>query len=81
MLCGLAAITYIGLFGYCWFTAKKTVGMVDGEQHVLIEVREHWLMRNNEVWSPVFWLIENVAGYKYVGYVAAEENSAFLYEK
>jgi hypothetical protein len=73
---------YVGLFSYWWLTAKRTVAVVSGQRQVVIIVHETDLMHHTEpIWKPAFWFMERVGGFRYAGYIAAMEDSAFVYER
>ena len=73
---------YVGVFSYRWMSAKRTVAAVNGRRHVEVQVHQGDLMYHTEsVWKPAFWFMEHVGGYRYVGYIAAMEDSALVYEK
>jgi hypothetical protein len=73
---------YVGLFSYWWLSAKRTVAVVNGQRQVVVKVHQCSLMdRTQAVWEPAFWFMRHVGGYRYAGYIAAMEDSAFVYEK
>jgi len=73
---------YVGVFGYWWMSAKRTVTFVNGQRQVVVEVHQNDLMYHTQpIWKPAFWFMQHVGGYRYAGYVAAMKDSAFVYEK
>ena len=73
---------YIGLFSYWWLAAERTVATVSGRRCISVEVHQSDFMYHTQpIRKPAFWFVRCVGSYRYVGYVAAMENSAFLYEK
>jgi len=73
---------YVGVFSSWWLSAKRTVAVANGQRHVVVEVHQSELMYHTQpVWKPAFWFMEHVGGYRYTGYIAAMEDSAFVYEK
>lgn len=73
---------YVGVFSYWWLSAKTTVAFVNGQRQVVVRVHENRCMRKTyPIWTPAFWFMEHVFGYRYAGYIAAMEDSAIVYEK
>ena len=75
-------VIYISVFGYWWIGSKHESAVVNGKQMHGVRLHQSDLMSMTQpVWKPAFWFMESVCGYRYVGYVAEGEDSAFLFEK
>jgi hypothetical protein len=73
---------YVATFSYWWISGKRTVVSINGQQHVQVLVHQSDLMYFTQaLWGPGFWFMERIGGYRYAGYMAAGEDSAFAYEK
>lgn len=77
-----AAIVYVGVFTYWWTTSKTEEAVENGVRLSAVEVHQSELMYLTQpMWEPAFCFMERVRGYRYVGYIAAMEDSAFCFEK
>ncbi len=75
-------VSYVGLFSCWWLTGKRTVAVVNGQRQVVVRVRQTDFMYHTQpIWDPAFWFMEHAGGYRYAGYIAAMEDSAFVYAK
>ena len=71
-------VIYAGVFSYWWISASSSVV----GRHDVVRVHESDLMYHTRpIWKPAFWIMEHVGGYRYVGYIAAYEDSGFLFAK
>lgn len=78
----LAILLYIGTFAFWWVTSPSATRTVGGKEVHIVEVRQSDLMwRTQAIWEPAFWFLKSVCGYRYEGYIAAEEDSRFIYVK
>ena len=75
-------VAYVGLFSYWWLSAKRSVAFVNGKRQVAVRVHQTAFMSHTQpIWNPAFWFMEHVGGYRCGGYIAAMEDSAFVYER
>ncbi|MGA2866982.1 MAG: hypothetical protein ABSF95_21105 [Verrucomicrobiota bacterium] len=78
----LALVAYVGVFSYWWMTSKRMSVTENGRQLRQVELHQSEVMYLTQpMWDPAFWFMERVCGYRYLGYIAAMEDSAFCYEK
>ena len=81
LVCVLAA--YVGTFSYWWTTSQTEVRTTkSGQQIQMHRIRQNNFMACTQpVWTPAFWYMVHVRGYRYHGYIAAYDDSEFLYYK
>jgi hypothetical protein len=63
-------------------SGKRTTAFINGRRHVEVQLHQNDLMYHTQVlWMPAFWFMEHAAGFRRTGYIAAHEDSAFVFEK
>ena len=73
---------YAGLFSFWWLTSKRESGMFHGKEIREVELHQNDLMSLTQpMWNPAFWFVERILGYDPPGYIAAMEDSAFVFTK
>ena len=73
---------YVGFWSYRWVTGKRRVFAENGKQVTEVIVHEGDLIHHTRpVWQPAFWCMEHWFGYRYHGYLAMHEDSAFVFYK
>ena len=82
LVCALI-LFYVGFWSYRWTTGKRRVfTAATGRQGTEVMVHEGDLMYyTRPAWKPAFWCMENWFGYRYSGYVAMYEDSAYVFYK
>jgi len=82
VMLSLAVAVYTGLFSCSWLTGKRASVVNNGVTVREVEVHQTEVMYLTQpMWEPAFWFMERVCGYRYLGYCAAMEDSAFAFEK
>jgi hypothetical protein len=80
VIISLALVVYVGTFSFWWLTGKSMSEVKNGKQVREVEVHQCNLMYLTQpIWDPAFWFMEHICGYRYNGYVAAYEDSVFLF--
>ena len=79
---GCLFAAYLGAFSYWWLTSPLEVMRLEGG--VRIHARKLVTRRIPnalpvEAWQPAFWFMVHVRGYRYYGFIAAFEDSAYVY--
>jgi hypothetical protein len=63
-------------------TSKKMSAIENGVRRRAVEIHQTELMYLTQpMWRPAFCFMERVCGYRYSGYIAAGDDSAFIFEK
>jgi hypothetical protein len=75
-------VLYVGTFSYWWMSSKSYAVAVGGKRLRRVELHHSdFMARTQAMWEPALWFVVHVRGYQYVGYIAAFEDSAFVYDK
>jgi hypothetical protein len=82
------ATAYVGTFSYWWLTSPLEVMRTpDGTQVHVRKIRTRSIAGglaetlDLSIWDPAFWYMVHVRGYRYYGFIAAFEDSAWVYGK
>jgi hypothetical protein len=81
--CGVVGVcAYVGVFSWWWLRSPSRVVVLNGRQVRVVEFQFNWVSTRTEVvWTPAFWFMESVCGYREQGYIAMFDESRRVYAK
>lgn len=78
----VALFLYVGTFSYWWIRSPSKTGIDNGKRVHVVDFQFNAISSSTELaWSPAFWFMEGICGYKPIGLVAMGDESILVFMK